>query len=591
MTTQSFVNDANTSSYYINSTLARLDTGDFRVAYEFTADDMGLNLNRANATRVAFNGNTAQVSGAGAGFAGRTLTIRQAGTYVLSGTLSNGQVLINVGRNDVVNLVLNGVSLRNETGPAIYSPRSGKVVMFLESGVTNTVSDGRYAASGNDDEPSAAIYIQNNLSIAGSGMLTVTGNHRHGIRAQDMLAITEGTITINAVGDALRGRDGVAIRNGTFTLSAGGDGIQSNNADRDSVGFILIHDGTFDIKAKNDGIQAESSLAITGGVFRITSGGGSANVPASTTAMNNFRGRGGRQAPVTMAVETESMKALKASKQIYIVGGDITIDAEDDGIHSNNNILITAGSLSIRTGDDGIHADNTVEITGGNINIAVSYEGIEAMTVLIGGGNIFVNARNDGINAANGDVPAAPFGRQIVSSRIDENLFVRITGGTIDIVAAHDGIDSNGNIFLEGGTVKISGPSQGVEGAIDLDGSMYVSGGELITAGSVRSVASSSTQPVILVAYTRQQTSGSVIAVKDSRGNTLIEYISQNAYSMSGLTSPSFKIGETYTLFINDQKRTDIAIGNVITSIGDDGRVYSSNTGDMGGRGVGGRRW
>ena len=563
---------------YVSITL--VDTGDFTVAYEFNADDMGANLNRANATTVTFNGNAAQVFGAGAEFAGRTLTISQAGTYLLSGTLSNGQVLINVGRNDVVNLILNGVSLHNETGPAIYAPRSGKVVLFLEEGVTNTISDSRYVASASGDETNAAIYVQDNLSIAGNGTLAVTGSYAHGIRAQDVLAIAGGTITVNATGDALRGRDGVAIRNGTFALTAGGDGIQSNNTNSDDVGFVIINSGTFDIKAKNDGIQAASSLAITGGVFRITSGGGSANAPARSTN-TIFGWLSGRQASATTTVETESMKALKASKQIYIVGGDFTLDAEDDGIHSNGNVLIAAGRLSIKTGDDGIHADNAVEITGGNINIPTSYEGIEGMSVTIGGGNIVVIAKDDGINAANGDANAAQVGRQTGRGRVNENLLVRITGGTIEVFAALDGIDSNGNVFLEGGTLKVSGPSRGREGAVDLDGSFAISGGELITAGSVTNITGS-TQPVILVSYTRQQASGSVIAIKDFAGNTLLEYKSRNAYAMSGFTSPSFETGNTYSLLINGQKRVDIPINNMVTSIRDDGRITSS--GPTGGR-------
>jgi hypothetical protein len=281
------------------------------------------------------------------------------------------------------------------------------------------------------------------------------------------------------------------------------------------------------------------------------------------------------------------MKALKAGKQIYIVGGDFTIDAEDDGIHSNGGVLITAGRLSIRTGDDGIHADAAVEITGGNINIPVCYEGIEGMSVTIGGGNVFIIASDDAVNAANSDDDAAPWGRPMGRGRVNENLFVRITEGTIDILAGHDGIDSNGNPFLEGGTVKISGPSQGMEGAIDLDGSFTITGGELITAGSVISI-SESVQPVILVSYARQQASGSLIEIKDRGGNTLLEYTSRNACTMSGFTSPSFELGKTYSLFINGQKRVDIAANNMLTAIGDDGRVYS---GVMGGRGRMPGRW
>jgi hypothetical protein len=277
------------------------------------------------------------------------------------------------------------------------------------------------------------------------------------------------------------------------------------------------------------------------------------------------------------------MKALKAGKQIFIVGGDFTIDAEDDGLHSNGSILITAGRLSIRTGDAGIHADTAVEITGGDISIPASYEGIEGMSVTIRGGNISITASDDGVNAANNDDDAAPWGRP-VRGRANENLFVRITGGTIDILAGHDGIDSNGNLFLEGGALKISGPSQGMEGAIDLDGSFVISGGEFITAGSVINI-SESAQPVILVSYTRQQASGSVIAIKDSGGNTLLEYTSRNAYTMSGFTSPSFEPGKTYSLFIDGQKRVDIAVNNMLTAIGDDGRVYSGNMGGRGGFG------
>jgi hypothetical protein len=574
------VSNANNETYYINSSIALANPGNFTVSYDFNGDDTGIALNRANATTVAFNGNSARITGPGADFAGKTLTIRQAGTYVLSGALADGQVLVNAGRNDVVSLVLNGLTLHNETGPAIYAPRSGKVVLFLESGAANTVSDGaNYAVSGGGDEPNAAIFVQDNLSIAGNGTLAVTGNHSHGIRAQDVLAVTGGVININAVGDALRGRDGVAIMNGSFTLTAGGDGIQANNSSSDAMGYVIINGGAFDIRAKNDGIQAASPLMITGGVFRITSGGGSANAPVRP----NFRGWGGRQTPVT-TVQTESMKALKAGKQIYIVGGDFTIDAEDDGLHSNGNILITAGRLSILTGDDGIHADTAVEITGGDISIPVSYEGIEGMSVTISGGNISIAASDDGINAANSDDDAAPWGRPMGRGRVNENLFVHITGGTIDILAGHDGIDSNGNIFLEGGVLKVSGPSQGMEGAIDLDGSFSITGGELITAGSVINVTES-TQPVILVSYTRQQASGSVIAVKDSDGNTLLEYTSRNAYTMSGFTSPSFELGKTYTLIVNGQKSVDIATNNLLTAIGDDGRVYSTGTGGRGGFG------
>jgi len=541
--------------------------------YEYTQEYISASWSENDATVITLYNTTADIRGSGAVFAGRTLTIREAGTYLLSGMLENGQVLVNAGKNDVVRLVLNGVSLHNETGPAIYAPKSKEVVLIIEAGTQNTVSDG--SAS---DEENSAIYIQDSLSITGSGLLAVTGNNRHGIRSQDTLTITGGVISVTSAGDAIRGRDAVVITDCRLTLEAGGDGIQSNNPD-ETKGFINIAGGSFNIKAQNDGIQAENVLTITGGIFEIVSGGGSSSAPVRAESF----GRGwGRQVPIPQTAEDSiSMKGIKAGKLINITGGDIMIDAQDDGVHSNDNVIIASGKLSIRTGDDAIHGDGAVIISGGEINIPVCYEGIEGLSVTIRGGNISVVSRDDAVNAADGSSSGDRMGW---GRSINNNVFVRISGGTVDLYASHDGIDANGNVFIDGGVVKISGPSQMMEGAIDFDGNLLVTGGELITAGSVLSASQNSTQPVLFVSYTRQQPSGSVIAVKDSRGNTLLEYTSKTAYSYSGFTSPSFKTGETYSLFINGSKRIDVRLTSAVTSIGDDGRAYNGGRGGM-------RRW
>ncbi|MDR1836336.1 MAG: carbohydrate-binding domain-containing protein [Treponema sp.] len=547
-------------------------TGAFSI-YEYTQEYIDASWNENEAAIITLYGSTADIRGSGAAFTGGTLTIREAGTYLLSGMLENGQVLIDAGKDDVVRLVLNGVSLHNETGPAIYAPKAKEIVLIIETGTQNAVSDGSGRTASDEN---AAIYVQNSLSITGSGLLAVTGT-RHGIRSQDTLTITGGVISVNSAGDAIRGRDGAVITGGRFTLEAGGDGIQSNNED-ETKGFVTITGGTFNIKAYNDGIQAESVLTITGGTFEIVTGGGAANAPARA---ESFTRGWGRQTPIPQTAEDSvSMKGIKAGKLINIAGGDITIDARDDGVHSNDNVVITSGRLSIRTGDDGIHGDGAVIISGGEINIPVCYEGIEGLSVTISGGNIAVISRDDAVNAADG----LSGGRMGWGRSLNNNIFVRISGGTVDLFALHDGIDSNGNVFIEGGTIKISGPSQMMEGAIDFDGNLLVTGGELITAGSVLGASQNSTQPVLFVSYTRQQASGSVIAIKDSRGNTLLEYTSKTAYSYSGFTSPSFKTGETYSLFINGSKRVDIRLAGMITSIGDDGRAYSGGRGGM-------RRW
>jgi hypothetical protein len=529
------------------------------LVYDYAPEDADAAWDAAAATTVALADGAARVSGPGASFEGGTLTISQAGTYALSGTLAGGQVLINAGKNDLVRLVLNGVSLYNETGPAIYAPQAGKTVLILADGTENTVGGAGYGE--NADEPDAAIFVQDDLSVAGQGALTVSGGEGHGIRTQDVLAITGGVLRVEAGGDALRGRDGVAAQGGEFTLNAGGDGIQSNNDEDGAKGFVIIGGGEYSIQAQDDGIQAQTALTVAGGSLRITTGGGS-----GAAADGSSGGKG-----------------LKAGTLVYLAGGEITVDAEDDAVHSNGDLSVTAGRFYLQTGDDGLHADALLEISGGEIEIPVCYEGIEGLSVTISGGDIVIAAEDDAVNAAGGAGGGTDGPRGRDSFAVSGDIFVRVFGGSLDLLAGGDGIDANGNIFLEGGAIRISGPSQGMEGAVEMNGAMFVSGGELITAGSVTNVSAESAQAVVLVSYTQPQPAGSVIALQDAGGETLLEYTSKTGYTASGFTSPGLTVGETYSLFIDGEKKTDIRLQDLITRIADDGGAYSGGQG--GGRG------
>ncbi|MCL2288149.1 MAG: carbohydrate-binding domain-containing protein [Candidatus Bathyarchaeota archaeon] len=584
-------------------------------------------------TKINLNGESASVEGSGAIVNENVITITEAGVYVVSGTLTNGQIIVDATNQDKVQLVLNGTDITNPTGAAIYAPQCDKLTLTIANGTTNTVTDGgnNYIPSASN-ESNAAIFVKDDLTINGKGTLIVNAGFNNGIGTQDNLFIESGNIIINAANHGLFGNDSVTIIDGDFEISAGNDGIQTDSA---SKGWVLIEGGTFNITTVHDGIQAETDLTITGGAFTITTGGGSVNAPEKTGDIP-----GGRQQSIEEE-EMGSMKALKAKKLLTISGGDFIIDSVDDGIHSNGDVFITGGKFSIKTGDDGIHADNAVEISCGEIYIPVCYEGIEGLTVTISGGNISIVASDDGINAADGENSGAMVNRPITEGgqmglpppdgsafsempgpridngtggpmtggpnfqtnpeigrqpgemplppsgantpvntiRVTEGAFIRITGGTIDIYAGKDGLDSNNMIYLEGGTVTINGPSLGMDGAVDMDGEMIITGGELVAVGSVTLPSQNSTQPSILVSFTKEQVSGSVITIKDSSGNIILEYTSKVNFSASGFTSSSFKIGETYSLFINGEKRVDITLNDVITSINDDGGAYNARGG------------
>jgi hypothetical protein len=283
-----------------------------------------------------------------------TYTIFSAGTYVFTGTLDDGQLIVDAGDGDTVQIVLDSASITSSTGPAINIANADKVIITLADGTENVLTDSSYYVLGEgEDEPNAAIFSHDDLTINGTGALTVNANYEDGIVSKDDLVITGGLITITAADDCIRGKDCVAICGGTFVLTAGGDGIKSTEDSNSSKGFVRIDGGTFTIDAAADGIQAETVLQITGGEISLVTGEGSDN--ASTDAngnADNSWGTWGRQdGSQTDETETaDSAKGLKAAGDLIITGGAIEIDSSDDSIHSNGNVTISGGTINLSSG-------------------------------------------------------------------------------------------------------------------------------------------------------------------------------------------------------------------------------------------------
>lgn len=405
----------------------------------FDEDDSNTSWTADQSTEIALAGTSALVDGTGAESKDGSVTITAAGTYVLSGKLSDGQIVVNNQDEGIVHLVLNGVNITNSDSAAIDIKEAGKVIITLEDGTENSVSDGATYVYADDttDEPSAAIFSKADLTINGTGKLSVSANYNDGITSKDDLKIMNGTLEIQAADDGIVGKDLVAVQDGSISITAEGDGMKSTNDTETDKGFLAIAAGTFDIKAGNDGIQAETALVIDGGTYTVVTGGGSENGEVKTgdqgagMGMRGDRGQGtGGQAPgtsetstpatkpeakseittteaptTTTTTESEipSTKGLKAGGDISVNNGTFNIDSADDAVHSNSNVAITDGEFNIKTGDDGIHADALVAISGGKIDITKSYEGIEGANIEISGGEAHVVASDDGVNVAGGN--------------------------------------------------------------------------------------------------------------------------------------------------------------------------------------------
>ena len=557
----------------------------------YSPEDLDDSWDKKTSTDIVLTGTSARISGSGASVSGNIVKITTAGTYILSGKLNDGQIIIDTNKDALVRLVLNGVTISNSTSAPIYAPQADKTIIILAEGTDNQLSDAAsYVYAEGTDEPDAAIFAKDNLTITGTGSLYVTGNYNNAIGTKDDLCITNGNITVSAVNDGLRGRDSVSILNGVLVIEAQNDGIKSNNDADETKGFIALDGGQFKITAAHDGIQAETSLFISGGSFDILTGGGSTAAPLR---QENFRAWGWNT-PTTSedndSEDNESMKALKAGTAITIKGGEFVIDSEDDAVHANENVTILGGKFTISTGDDGFHADNALLINDGEINILTSYEGLEGLTVDINGGKIKVKAQDDGINAAGGNDAAAgawgPMGGDRFSTNSD--AYIRISSGEIEIDANDDGIDSNGKLYIDDGAVFISGPTSGGNSALDADGNIEVNGGTLVAAGSAGMLdipKTSSAQANLVVYYSANQPAESIINLTNEAGNTIVTYAPSKVYQSIVISSPELQIGKKYTLYANNQKLCAINLTSAVTSVSDSGAEVTGRNGFGGGQG------
>ncbi|HZG16059.1 MAG TPA: carbohydrate-binding domain-containing protein [Candidatus Bathyarchaeia archaeon] len=508
---------------------------------------------------IQLNGKTASVKGAGAEAKEGTVTIKAAGTYVVSGSLENGQIVVDVADKGDVRLVLNGVNIQSSDSSSIYIKQAGKTIISLPEGTENIISDGATYAQidASTGEPSAAIFSSDDLTFNGTGKLVVRGNYNNGIQSKDDLKILGGTYEVHAVDDGIIGRDLVAVKDGTLTVEAGGDGIKTTYDTDTEKGYMALEAGTYTITSGSDGIQASQSLLIDGGTYTVVSGGGSKN--GEVKVEENRRGPGEMQASesTTQSSETDttSAKGLKAAGNLIVNNGTFQIDSADDSVHSNHQITINGGQFAIASGDDGVHADTAITVTSGKIDISKSYEGIESTNITIANGEIHVTASDDGINIGGGNDGSAINGRpgqnQFASSEGSNNKLT-IMGGNVTVDSKGDGLDSNGSISMSGGTVIVYGPTSNGNGVLDYDSTFELSGGLLIAAGSAgmaQGPSEQSTQHAIVMTYPETQTAGTLVHLADSTGKTIATFAPTKDYQTVVFSSPELKKDTTYTLY------------------------------------------
>lgn len=557
-------------------TSAQSEAGSYSSADMFTERDLAGTYEESGAVYVTLSGDGIIGETDGVAINGQTVTITAEGTYIFSGTLSEGQIVVDAD-NAKVQIVFDNVDITCASSAAVYVKSAEKVFVTLAEGAQNTLRNTDEYVAIDDNNIDAVIFAKSDLTLNGTGSLTIVSAEGHGIVSKDDLKITGGTYDIIAAGHALSGKDSVRIADGTFILTAEKDGIHAENADDEEKGYIYIADGDFTITSDGDGMDASNIVQIEDGTFDITAGGGAANslkthesdMPGGGMSQNIERPDGESMPQMGEKPDEESMsqmgekpdeesmpqmgekpdgenmpqdtttdesgtstKGIKAGGGMYLNGGTYQIDSADDSIHSNANITIADGTYTLATGDDGVHADDALIVNGGTITVTESYEGLEGLTVTINDGTIDITASDDGINTAG------------------EKM--ELNGGYIHILAGGDGVDSNGDLTINGGEIYIDGPSDNGNSAIDYGdrSSAYVNGGTLVAIGSsgmAEAMSDSSKQKVLMVKLGEQMEAGDV-ELTDNEGNVIVSYTALKSYDCVIISTAEVESGATYTL-------------------------------------------
>ena len=471
----------------------------------FTKRDLAGNYDESEAVKITLSGKTAACNSSNVQIEDGVVTIKAAGVYVLSGTLTDGTIVVDAGDDDKVQLVLDGVSIMAADYAAIYAKNADKVFVTLAEGAGNSLTvSGDYVQT-DDNNVDAVIFAKCDLTLNGTGSLTVKDNTGHGIVSKDDLVVTGGTYTIYSQDHCLNGKDSVRIADGTFNLSCDEDGIHAGNDDQ------------------QDGY-------------------------------------------------------------VYIEGGDINISVGDDAIHAEGLLIITGGDIDVSKSCEGVEGDKIL-VTGGDIDVISSDDGFNAAGGSSGSGDNHDGFGDSSGSGDNHDGFGGGPGMGGVDMDADNDAYILITGGTININANGDGIDSNGCIGITGGSVYVLGPSDNGNGAMDYGICAAITGGEIVAVGGsgmAQGFGDESTQCSALVNFDEWVDAGETITLTDSDGKEVLSYRVDKKFNSVVISTSDMKQGDNYTLTVGDQNST-FTLDDITYSEGSGGMQRPGGNLDNGG--------
>ena len=468
---------------------------------------------------------------------GNQITITAGGTYRLTGKLSDGQVLVESADDSVVQLILNGVEIHSNTSAPLYIKTAEKTVVILADGTQNLLTDStNYVfTSADEDEPKATLFSNDDLTIYGAGMLTLVGQYNDAISTDDGLLISAANIFIQAVDDGIRGKDYLVIRDTTLEVVSGGDGLKSDNDDAEKLGQIQISNTTLKISSVGDAISAEGAVAILSGDFTLNTGDSSFD--SDSMSAKAIKGLASVVIEGGWFVIDAADDALHSNGDITVNDGTFTIATGDDGLHADLTLTISAGTIDITECYEGLESQ-VVTINGGEISLFASDDGINAAGGADGSG------MNGGWGMPGGQAPwdqggeAKDYWVYLNAGKV----YVNAGGDGID---SNGSIEMTGGVVLvDGPTMDGNGPLDYM-GTFEISGGTLVAVGSL---GMAQSPSASSTQPAIFLGLNQALPASTLINLQTSSGQSLLTYAPSKQFQSVLISSPDLELGETYSI-------------------------------------------
>ena len=556
----------------------------------FTTKDQDGDWDTSSATVITLTGDGADISGNGAYTNDGNVVITNAGYYVVTGSLTDGYISVDAYDSSKVFIQLAGVEINCSDDACIRVDQADKVFLTLAQGSQNILTSGStYTDEALEDGTDGAIFAHDDLTINGSGSLTVTAEYRHGIAANDDLVITGGNITVTAPADGVRGNDSLRIKDASITVDAGDDGLVTSNEEEN--GYLYIESGTLNITAADDAIHTTGEITMAGGDVTITAGDDGIH---SDTAFYISDG--------TLLINDcyEGVEALI----IEVSGGDITIYPEDDGFNANGNSSGQMGGMGggqmqgppdMGSANGGMPAGPGMGATDGEMPASPDMGATDGEMPAAPDMGSTDGAAAPDMNSADGSTQSAS------ETTTEEETYLSISGGTITIINENgndaDGLDSNGDIRISGGTIYVSLKGDGSNSAVDYGsesgGVAEITGGTIIACGAssmAEAFDSTSTQASILYNTSTTAEAGTTLAIEDADGNVLLSWDVPCSFSSALISCPEMEVGGTYTVVIGDNVE-EITLEEVSASYGDaQSSMFGGNMnwGGMESRGQGG---